>query len=159
MATGDTVDAVMSEGEVPGRVAGGEVAGRMPDNRKMSSPAQQTTNESVQVIAVIDFGTTSFRQAFRVVSDRKTIFVETGKGAEPACVLLKPDKTLAALGLQAVDEFYNSLDPDHQKMYYYLYDILKGCYTTRSLLGIQHLLMKPERKLMLCKYSQLLLKN
>jgi len=67
-------------------------------------------------------------------SDQDRIFVERGKQREPTCLLIKPNKSFAAIGYQAVNDFCNSLNLNEQEKYYYfplfkmqLYEAKKLC--------------------------------
>jgi len=105
----------------------GEVPGKMPYVQT------QTLEFHTPVYAGIDLGTTFFGYTFMFANEQDRIFVERGKEREPTCLLLKPDKTLAALGYQAVDDFCNSLDPDDQKEYYYFRQFKMQLYETKKL--------------------------
>jgi len=69
------------------------------------------------VSAAIDFGTTHFGYAFKYKDD-DTIFVKRGEERQNTCLLLNPDKTFAALGNTADEDYYN-LDPDEQQSHYF----------------------------------------
>jgi len=69
------------------------------------------------VYAAIDFGTTCFGYAIKFKGDHTTL-VEREEEREPTCLLLKPDKSFAALGKKAVVDYYN-LDTDEQKSHYF----------------------------------------
>jgi len=124
MATGGAGKWTPFSGQVPGKMA--NVEGRQ-------SSLSQTVDFQAPVFAGIDIGTTFFGYAFMFKNDKDRIFVERGKEREPTCLLLKPDKTLAALGYQAVDDFCNSLDPDDQKEYYYFSQFKMQLYETKKL--------------------------
>jgi len=124
MATGGGGKWAPFAGQVPGKVA--NVKGKQ-------SSLSQTADFQAQVFAGIDLGTTYFGYTFMFKNDPEKIFVERGKEREPTCLLLKPDKTLVALGYQAVDEFCNSLDLDDQKEYYYFRQFKMQLYETKKL--------------------------
>jgi len=111
----------------------GEVPGKTPKVRGRQSSLKQTTDFHAPVYAGIDLGTTFYGYAFIFANNQEIIFVEQGKEREPTCLLLKPDKTFAALGYQAVDDFCNSLDPDEQKDYYFFRQFKMQLYETKKL--------------------------
>jgi len=123
MATGGARKWAPLAGQVPGKMANVEGA---------QSSLTETVDFQAPVFAGIDLGTT-YRYAFSFKNDEDRIYVERGKDREPTCLLLKPDKTLAAIGYQAVDEFCNSLDPDEQKDYYYFRQFKMQLYETKKL--------------------------
>jgi len=110
----------------------GQVPGKMANVEETQFSQTQTMDFQAPVFAGIDLGTTFFGYAFSFKNDADRIYVERGKEREPTCLLLKPDKTLAALGHQAVDEC-NSLDPDKQKDYYYFRQFKMELYETKKL--------------------------
>jgi len=111
----------------------GQVPGKMANVKGRQSSLSQTVNFQAPVFAGIDLGTTFFGYAFAFKNDEDRIYVERGKEREPTCLLLKPDKTLAAVGHQAVDDFCNSLDPDDQKNYFYFCQFKMQLYETKKL--------------------------
>jgi len=111
----------------------GQVPGKMANVEGTQSSLTQTVDFQAPVFAGIDLGTTFFGYAFSFKNDKDRIYVERGKEREPTCLLLKPDKTLAALGYQAVDEFCNSLDADEQKDYFYFRQFKMQLYETKKL--------------------------
>jgi len=110
-----------------------QVPGKMANVEGTQSSMTKTVDFQAPVFAGIDLGTTFFGYAFSFKNDEDRIYVERGKEREPTCLLLKPDKTLAALGHQAVDEFFNSLDPDEQKDYYYFRQFKMELYKAKKL--------------------------
>jgi len=111
----------------------GQVSGKMANVEGIQSSLSQTVDFQAPVFAGIDLGTTFFGYAFVFKNDKDRIYVERGKEREPTCLLLKPDKTFAALGYQAVDDFCNSLDPDDQKEYYYFRQFKMQLYESKKL--------------------------
>jgi len=110
----------------------GRVPGKMANVEGTQSSLTKTVDFQAPVFAGIDLGTAYFGYAFSFKNDADRIYVERGKEREPTCLLLRPDKTLAALGHQAVDEC-NSLDPDEQKDYYYFRLFKMQLYETKKL--------------------------
>ena len=76
----------------------GELPGNMPNVEEGKSSQLQTVDVQTPVVAGIDLGTTSFGYTFMFANEPEKLFVELGKEREPTCLLLKPDKTFAALG-------------------------------------------------------------
>jgi len=124
MATGGSRKWEPSDGQVPGQKA---------NTQTKQSSLKQTFDFHAPVFAGIDLGTTFFGYAFMFSNDQENIFIEKGKEREPTCLLLKPDKTFAALGYKATDDFCNDLDPDEQKYYYYFHQFKMQLYETKKL--------------------------
>ena len=99
----------------------GELGGKTADD--LATTSSRPARAFYSIFAAIDFGTTYFGYAFHIkVKGGLTQDIlgnGRGKEREPTCLLLKPDKTFAALGYKAVEEFYNNLDTDEQKSHYY----------------------------------------
>jgi len=124
MATGGSGKWAPFDGQVPGKIA---------NEKKKQYSHKQTFDFNAPVFAGIDLGTTFFGYAFMFAIDPGNIFIEKGKEREPTCLLLKPDKTFVALGYKATDDFYNMLDPDQQKEYYYFHLFKMQLYETKKL--------------------------
>jgi len=124
MGTGVSGNLAPSDGQVPGKVANTQTK---PASLKL------TLDFHAPVFAGIDLGTTFFGYAFMFANDQENIFIEKGKEREPTCLLLKSDKTFAALGYKAKDDFCNDLDPGDQKDYYYFHLFKMQLYETKKL--------------------------
>ena len=109
------------------------VPGKMANVDRSQSLLTQSVDFQAPVFAGIDLGTTFLGYSYMFKHNQEKILVERGKEREPTCLLLKPDKTFAALGYQAVDDFCNSLDPDDQKEYYYFCQFKMKLYETKKL--------------------------
>jgi len=124
MGTGVSRKLAPSDGQVPGTKA---------NTQTKPASLKQTLDFHAPVFAGIDLGTTFFGYAFMFANDQENIFIEEGKEREPTCLLLKPDKTFAALGYKATDDFCNDLDPNDQKYYYYFHLFKMQLYETKKL--------------------------
>ena len=111
----------------------GQVPGKIANTQTKPASFKQKLDFHAPVFTGIDLGTTSFGYAFMFANDPENIFIEKGKEREPTCLLLKPDKTFAALGYKATDDFCNDLDPDEQKDYYYFHQFKMQLYETKKL--------------------------
>jgi len=93
------------------------VGGKTAEDKHPPILTQSATATGETLVSVaIDFGTTCFRYAIKFKGDHTTL-VEREEERKPTCLLLKPDKSFAALGEKAVEDYYN-LDTDEQKSHY-----------------------------------------
>jgi len=95
-----------------------DVGGKTAEDKTATILTQSAmaTGETL-LSAAIDFGTTHFGYAYKFNTDA-TIFVNRGEERQNTCLLLKPDKTFAALGNTADEEYYN-LNTDEQQSHYF----------------------------------------